>query len=246
MHGAQAGAVAEVGDHHPAGSRRWVQLRQDAGDVLVGQPVEAVAPHAALGDGRRQGEHLREFGLPAMEGGVEAGHLGQLRRPLGDGADRRQVVRLVQRGERVEAGEPLQYPAVHPGRPGELLAAVDHPVAHGDQLVFLEEAAQELHQVQGCAGVAELAVFAPALLGEDGARRIAGDEMRRAVDALDLPAQAQFRLRLVGGEQGELEAGRAGIEDQDHLLHGFTRSPCRCSRAGPWPSGPPPRRRPGD
>ena len=69
-------------------------------DVLVRQAVEAVAPHAALGDRRGQRERLRDRGLVAMERGVEAGDLRQLRRALEQRPDRRQVVRLVQRRER--------------------------------------------------------------------------------------------------------------------------------------------------
>ena len=62
--------------------------RQHAGDVLVGQAVEAVAPHATLGDRRRQREGLRHLRLRAMEGGVEAGDLRQVGPKLRDDLDR--------------------------------------------------------------------------------------------------------------------------------------------------------------
>ena len=62
-HRAHAAAVAEVGDDGAAGRGLRIELRQHVGDVLVGQAVEAVAPHAAVGDRRRQRERLRHLGL---------------------------------------------------------------------------------------------------------------------------------------------------------------------------------------
>ena len=62
----------------PAAARASYR-RKRLRDVLVGKAVEAVAQHAALGDRARQRECLRHRGLVAMERGVEAGDLRQLR-----------------------------------------------------------------------------------------------------------------------------------------------------------------------
>ena len=106
---AHAGAVAQV-QHHGAPLRgRRVELRQHRGDVLVGQAVEAVAAHAGVVQLPGQREHLRQLGLRAVERGVEAGHLRQLRLALEQQPDRRQVVRLVQRRERNELRQVVQH-----------------------------------------------------------------------------------------------------------------------------------------
>ena len=58
-----------------------------------GHSPRARAPRAAA-------QHLSDFRLMAMEGGVETRHLGNLREVLPDDPNRFQVVRLVERRER--------------------------------------------------------------------------------------------------------------------------------------------------
>ena len=99
----------------PDGGLR-IELRQHAGDVLVGQAMKAVAPHAALGDRGRQREGLRHLGLRAMERGVEAGHLRQLRAQLRDDLDRLEVVRLMQRRQRAQLLERGDHLGRRPAR----------------------------------------------------------------------------------------------------------------------------------
>jgi hypothetical protein len=95
---------------------RVVELRQHRGDVLVGQAVEAIAAHALVVQFHRQCEHLRQFGLRAVEGGVEAGHLRHARLAFEHQPDRHQVVRLVQRRQRDELLQVRQHFAVHAHR----------------------------------------------------------------------------------------------------------------------------------
>jgi hypothetical protein len=79
-----------------------------AGDVIVAQPVEAVAPHAFVVEAARQGEGVVDPWVAAVKGGVEAGHLHR----LGEGRDGRahpgEVVGLVQRRQRAERVEPFR------------------------------------------------------------------------------------------------------------------------------------------
>ena len=73
--------------------------------------MEAVAPHARLAYRARQGEQLRDLRLVAVERGVEAGDLRQVRQPPAHDADRLEVVRLVKRRERHERFELLPGPS---------------------------------------------------------------------------------------------------------------------------------------
>ena len=72
-----------------------VVTRQNIGDVLVGQSMKTIAAHAPIGDRGRQGKRLRDGVLRAMKCRIEARHLRELWRSLGDGTDGLQVVRLV-------------------------------------------------------------------------------------------------------------------------------------------------------
>ncbi len=133
MDGAHAGAAAEMGDDHPRIAQLRRDFRQAAGDVLVGQAVEAITAHALLRQLPRDGEGLCLPGLVAVEGGVEAGDLRQLRMRLRQRADGGEVVRLVQRGERDQTVQLIQHGGGQQHRGGVADAAMNHPVTGGDQ-----------------------------------------------------------------------------------------------------------------
>ena len=61
----------------------------------------------------------------------------------------------------------------------------------------------------------------PALLRKRGPVRVSGEEMRRAVQVLDLtPHRRRLgNIRPKRSEQGELEAGRPGVQRQDRPCH---------------------------
>src|ERR1700757_2925434 len=98
-------------------------------DVLVGKPVESIAPYAALGDRAGECECLRYLGLDAVECGVEARDLWQLRRALEQGADRREIVRLVQRRERNVLLQRREHFRVDANRPTVFEPAMDDTMA---------------------------------------------------------------------------------------------------------------------
>jgi hypothetical protein len=93
--------------------------------------VKAVAFHPCLGDVARQGIGLRDPGLAGVELGVETGHLRHVGQQRGNGANRRQVVRLVQRGQGREPFELCQRVGRDAHRPRKMLAAMHHPMADG-------------------------------------------------------------------------------------------------------------------
>ena len=115
MHGAQARAIAEVGDDDSSVGKLGRDLAKLAADELIGQPVEAVAADARIGKLARKCEGLGKVRLGLVEGRVEAGHLRDVRRLGRDRLDRRQIVRLVQRRERRQRFQRLSTPS-SPGR----------------------------------------------------------------------------------------------------------------------------------
>ena len=84
-----------MGDHRAAGVRGGVDLPEPRGNVLVRQAVEAVAADSLLNDSLRQGVKLIERRAIAMERSVEGRHLRHMGQCHRDGANHRDVLRLV-------------------------------------------------------------------------------------------------------------------------------------------------------
>src|SRR4051794_1522974 len=120
-------------DNRATGCGVRYDVRQHAGDVLVGQAVKAVTAHAAPGNRGWQRERLRHLGLHPMKGGIEAGYLRQLWPRPGEDTDRRQVVRLMQGSKRRELLELVDHGRGGYHRLGELQAAMHDAVADCDQ-----------------------------------------------------------------------------------------------------------------
>ena len=134
LESAQARAVSEMRDDHPALGETRIVVFQDGRDVVVGQPMEAVAPHAALAHLARQGEQARDVGLGLMEGRVETGNLRHPRQAAAHDPDRLQVMGLMQRRERHQRLKRLEDGFVDQHRAGKGRAAMDDPVPDGHEL----------------------------------------------------------------------------------------------------------------
>ncbi len=123
-----------------------------------------------------------------MEGGVEAGDLRQVRPRRGDGADRRQVVRLVQRRQRHQRVERGQQ-RVGDARGARVVRAAMHDaMADGEQAIRRRDADPPSRAAPRAASRAFPAA-PPASLGQSAAVGIVRDEMRRITDLLDLTPQ---------------------------------------------------------
>ena len=131
-HCAQACAVAQVCDDDTPLSALAEVVRKHARDVFVGQTVKAVAPDAEFLELPRQGEQGREPRLARVKTGVEAGNLGKRRCNVQQGADRRQIVRLVERREGNECLQRGHDLAIHKYRLAVSRPAVNDTVPGGD------------------------------------------------------------------------------------------------------------------
>ena len=96
--------------------------------------MEAVTTHAFVIVGARQRESVRDERVGAMEGRVEAGHLGNRRESLDRRLDPGDVMRLVQRRKRNEPPELRQHRTVDQNRRGEVRPPVHDTMANGDHL----------------------------------------------------------------------------------------------------------------
>ena len=141
-------------DDHPAPGHVGRHGAQLLGDIFVGEAVEAVAAHALVVEGARQRVAVGVRRMPAVEGGVEAGHLRHVRVDLRREPDRRQVVRLVQRRQRRERGQPRQDGRIDAHRPVVVGTAVHDAVADRPQFEAAEarEPATQLRRGGGKVG----------------------------------------------------------------------------------------------
>ncbi len=169
--------------------------------------MKAVATHAALGDRGRQRKGLSQRRRGAMKCGVEGGDLRQPGPPRGDGADRHQVVRLMQRRQRDERSQLLDDGCVHPHRRSVIGAAVHDAVSNRGEPRAARRGLQPVEQEFKRALMLRRRVFAPVVPARDGASRIPRAKPRPAVKLLQVPTQLRFELAAVADEiHGEFQA----------------------------------------
>lgn len=237
-------------DDPPAGDPRG-EVRQTPGDVFVAQAMKTVAPHAFPVEGLRDGVAVGRFGMVPVKGRVEAGHLKHVGQEFPDRPDRRQIVRLVERGERNVGLQRPDHRIIHRHMAVVDRPAMDHPMPdrhrHGPAQPLPQPRAEKGQRagnpVAGFGRQGNAAVLAAILAA------ILDDQPGRRADPLDPAAQAHRQRPVRRVEQLELDAGGTGVDDQDRLGHahlghgGFTPSPAARSAAGAR-TAPPRRRRP--
>ena len=158
--------------------------------------MEAVAPHALLVQRVGQGVAVGHLGMAAMEGGVEAGDLGNPGAALADHADGRQVVGLVQRRQRGVGIQPRQDVVIDQHRLGQLGAAVHHAMAHGQRRAAEVAAEPGAHDFLAIGHIGRVA-GGDVALDQRLAGGIAHPQARvRGADAFELAAQARRQLLL--------------------------------------------------
>ena len=205
---AHRGAAAEMGDDDAAACDFWRDLAQSFGDIFVGEAVEAVAAHALVVERARQGVAVAMRGMPAMEGGIETGDLRQGRVDLHREADRREIVRLVQRRELLVGGQPVEHGRVDQHRARVVGAAVHDAVADGTKLEAVEGP-------QPCAGLG------------DGGRQIG--HARRRVGAVD-------QHRSIGGSGAQARPHPDAVNLAAHTALEVGRRQSRRSGTSGWRS----------
>ena len=127
--------------------------------------MEAVASDACFGEMPRQRKGLRDVCLAAMKRRVEAGDLWDMRRHVQDGADRRQVVRLMQRRQRYQLRQRRQHVAIQADWRGVMHPAMHDAMSDADHRRSLDQAARRRQQFARRRVMVE-AVGGPGALGD--------------------------------------------------------------------------------
>ena len=178
--------------------------------------MEAIAPNTLFGQSGRQGKSAGHLGQAGVESRVETGHLRQRRKGLAERTDTRQVVRLVQRRQGVEARQAFEHRIGNKHAIAKILAAMHHAVRHGRDGGRALQACQQFAQAGQGLPKGRLARAAHRL-----AARLAGEGpghlgLATGLQAFDVAAE-HTRLHLPEPQrvQGELERGRARVDGKN-------------------------------
>src|ERR1700755_1503680 len=118
---------------HPALGDVRRDLRQAFRDVLVGETMKSVAPHALGVKLMRNRIMVCDRIMRAVKRGVETGHLRKIWKIGQEGADRRQIIWLMQRGEADQPLQPGHDAMVDQNRPVINRATMNDAMSHSDR-----------------------------------------------------------------------------------------------------------------
>ncbi len=186
-HRAQTRAAAQVRDDHPAARDLGRDGRQNRRDVLVREPVEAIALHAAAAEIARQRNDFGDHRLAAMEAGIETGDLGHAWQSLGHRIDRVEVVGLMERRERHQRAEIRHDLRRDDGRLRVIRAAVHDAMADAEH-AGVTAVARAKPGSEGIERPTTVDAVFQSQVGQASAGLILGGESRRRSDAVDLTA----------------------------------------------------------
>ena len=232
-----------MGDDDAAGGDLRRDLGQAVGDVLVAEAVEAVAADALVVEGARQRVAVGVGRMVAVEGGVEAGDLRHLRgrSPSRGGSARGCSAGAAARATgsaRAGRGWPRRSapdgrtPGRRGRRGGRWREARSLRASRARRGSRRSPSGRSWHLGRLVAAV-----------DERGAGAVGGAQARPDADAVDLAAHAPLEVAAGDREDLELQARRAGVDDEDrvHVRRRRRRSSCGGRRR----RSPRPRRRRG-
>jgi hypothetical protein len=105
---AHGGAATQMSDNN-APRHGLGDLRQAGRDVFIREAMKAVAAHSFRVQVLRDGKMVCNRRMTAVEGGIEAGNLGELWKKRANGANRREIVWLVQGRKRHILIKPYEH-----------------------------------------------------------------------------------------------------------------------------------------
>ena len=207
-----------MGDHNPAVCLFRREVGEFAGDIFVGEAVEAIPLDAPVMEGARDGEAAHQRIVRAVKGSVEGGALRQVRQHAADRADEAQALRLVERREHRQRIDGRDAFPVEASRPGEVVAAMYDAMPDGRDLAKIEMAAEDGDGLRQDAAQVRIR---PCIQRDlDPLLPLAHPQGQRFVAEIDHAAGEPDGTARVKRKQADLYGGRAGIEGQQGLHAG--------------------------
>ena len=243
LHRAQTRTASKMRDDHAPARDLGRDRRQHGRDVFVRQPMEAVALDAGVADLGRQRHELGDRWPATMKAGVEAGDLRYAGNPFPHRLHCREVIGLMQRCERDERAKVLEDLRRDDGRAGVTRTAVNDTMTHTTDGGAAEVLSQPVgDEADRCPAIPDGAVQRS--IGQRLPGPVLRRESRARADARYLAACFELPRCGVGpSEHGELQARRAGIDDDRVLAHGRdSRTGLTLLPEGPFVAHAPPAR----
>src|SRR5215469_14820035 len=159
--------------------------------------------------------------MPAMEGGIEAGNLRQVRLSSQQRTDRGKIVGLMERRQANVLFELRQYLLVDQNRPVIGGAAMNDTVTNGDRIEVLGlaqpatgrgDSGRQVRNSLRCVG----------FIDQDALVVSLGPQARARADAVDLTLEDASKIAAADGKGLEFKTGGTGIDDKDRV-HGTSR-----------------------
>ncbi len=191
-------------------------LAQPLGNIFIGKPVEAVAPYSVLVEGMRESVAVCVLGTPPVKGCVEAGNLRHIGVDVHGKADRREIVRLMERREVLVARQPLEHRRIDQHGANVVRTAMHHPVSDRPQFDAVDAGEPVPRFRNGSREVANGRRI-ESTIHEVRAVGVARLQVRVRAYAVDLPADLPLQPAPGDTEDLELQTGRAGIDDENRF-----------------------------
>ena len=138
--------------------------------------MKSIAADALLMQRAGQRQPRGDLGLVVVKGGIEASDLGKVWRQRGNGADRGQIVRLMERRERAERVELGEEGGIDTARRGETHPAMHDAVPDRDHFPAFEVIDGPIEQILEEFRVRQASALFPCALGKDTAIDPARDQ----------------------------------------------------------------------
>ena len=143
----------------------------------------------------RQRKGLSDLRMAAMKRRIEAGDLGDMRRHIHNGPDRRQVMRLMQGGEWYQLRQRCQDRAIQADGCGVLLPAVYDTMSDAGYRSSFEQSPADPEQFS-CRHVMVESSNWPVAFGDNVAFAVSDLQVWRNTDAFDLTAEPQTDIDI--------------------------------------------------
>ncbi len=186
--------------------------------------MKAIAADASCREFARQRKFARQRRLASVKSRIEAGDLRHIRCHSGNGPDRGDVMRLVQRRKRDQLLKTGHHLRIDHDRVGIRRSAMHDAVADAGKFRLAANVTGEPMMNRRDSGA--VVVAADGCVRDDAALRIRNLQPGRCPDARDLATQAGRERPVASSfKHRELDAGGASVNDENRLAHHVGSTP---------------------
>jgi hypothetical protein len=181
-------------DNDTASCHVWRDLTQTFCDIFIGEAMKSVTADALRIQRFRDGISVSDFRVGSVKSGIETSDLRQIWVTLPSRADRRQIIGLMERGERSESLELVENDFVDESWFTIVQPSVYHTMPDGGRQCLADLGLEKLYDsVQRFAQAIDLGC-GPSLINKYLSFGAGHTQSRTHAHAVDLPFQTSMKL----------------------------------------------------